>query len=89
MSRKVVNLATSISLNRVRQFLLSFHHLGAADALPKEWYTCLFVSSQMLLSFMYFTSVLGTTLRKRKIPEIKRYPIPKELKDINLFPRTR
>ena len=70
-------------------FIIFILILGAADALPKEWYTCLFVSAQMLLSFMYFTSVLGTTLRKRKIPEIKRHPIPKELKDINLFPRTR
>lgn len=35
---------------------------GAADALPKSWYTSLFASIQMLLSFMYFTSVLSTVL---------------------------
>ncbi|XP_052821094.1 uncharacterized protein LOC128246738 isoform X2 [Mya arenaria] len=55
---------------------------GAADALPKQWYTCLFVSAQMLLSFMYFTSVLGATIRKRKIPEIKRVATSKELMNI-------
>lgn len=35
---------------------------GAADALPKAWYTAIFASIQMLLSFMYFTSVLGSAL---------------------------
>ncbi|XP_045161548.2 uncharacterized protein LOC123526457 [Mercenaria mercenaria] len=52
---------------------------GAADALPKEWYTSLFVSAQMLLSFMYFTSVLGTTLSKRRRPAPKAKILSKEL----------
>ncbi|KAL4221098.1 hypothetical protein ACF0H5_019359 [Mactra antiquata] len=52
---------------------------GAADALPKEWYNCLFVSGQMLLSFMYFTSVLGTTLSKRRRPAAKTKALTKEL----------
>lgn len=54
---------------------------GAADALPKEWYTSLFVSTQMLLSFMYFASVLGTTLSKRRRPA-KRKALYSELRRV-------
>lgn len=52
---------------------------GAADSLPNEWYTSLFVSAQMLLSFMYFTSVLGTTLSKRRRPAPRLRVVSKEL----------
>ncbi|KAL8568034.1 hypothetical protein ACOMHN_000258 [Nucella lapillus] len=35
---------------------------GSDNVLPKYWYNCLFASVQMLLSFIYFASILGHTL---------------------------
>ncbi|XP_063410285.1 uncharacterized protein LOC134693403 isoform X1 [Mytilus trossulus] len=32
---------------------------GNVDITPYDWYNCIFVSMQMLLSFMYFASILG------------------------------
>lgn len=62
---------------------------GAADALPKEWYTSLFVCTQMLLSFMYFTSVLGTTLSKRRRPATRKALNSKALRRYFSPPGTR
>ncbi|XP_076451639.1 uncharacterized protein LOC143287496 isoform X2 [Babylonia areolata] len=35
---------------------------GSDNVLPKFWYNCLFAALQMLLSFIYFASILGQTL---------------------------
>ncbi|KAK7487651.1 hypothetical protein BaRGS_00021070, partial [Batillaria attramentaria] len=35
---------------------------GSDNVLPQEWYNCLFTSCQMLMSFVYFASILGQTL---------------------------
>lgn len=32
---------------------------GSVDITPDDWYNCVFMSLQMLLSFMYFASILG------------------------------
>ncbi|KAL5015235.1 hypothetical protein ScPMuIL_009505 [Solemya velum] len=34
---------------------------GSSNAVPEEWYNCIFASLQMLLSFMHFASILGHT----------------------------
>ncbi|KAL8611608.1 hypothetical protein ACOMHN_062886 [Nucella lapillus] len=35
---------------------------GSDNVLPKEWYNCLFTALQMLMSFVYFASILRHSL---------------------------
>ncbi|XP_048241380.1 uncharacterized protein LOC124149593 isoform X1 [Haliotis rufescens] len=35
---------------------------GSDNALPKDWYNCLFAAAQMLLSFVYFASILSQSM---------------------------
>ncbi|XP_041378348.1 uncharacterized protein LOC121390568 isoform X2 [Gigantopelta aegis] len=35
---------------------------GSDNALPVEWYNCIFAAIQMLLSFVYFASILGQAI---------------------------
>ncbi|XP_067659468.1 uncharacterized protein [Haliotis asinina] len=35
---------------------------GSDNALPKDWYNCIFAAAQMLLSFVYFASILSQSM---------------------------
>lgn len=39
---------------------------GSVEISPSDWYNCIFVSLQMLLSFMYFASILGHACMPRQ-----------------------
>ncbi|XP_050413295.2 uncharacterized protein LOC126827797 isoform X2 [Patella vulgata] len=54
---------------------------GTANVLPAEWYNYIFTSFQMLLSFVYFTSILGQSISRSSTPT--RTPPQKDKKPLN------
>ena len=78
----IIIIIIIIIIITINEVIIVHHVSGAADALPMTWYTCLFVSAQMLLSFVYFTSVLSNVVSYTNKPKARTLEVQKELQTL-------